>query len=490
MAKAGLLGMLLLAFWAGAAAAKTEITNEPGCKIKIKLNLEFYGPGVSDSLINVWKADIVSKWSGLKDKTGWCDIIIEVNTKKRAEGDPATANYDQIKVVQSPDGKHVSWCGNGALGTDRQCEWDDHDSGSVAAHECGHLMGLDNGCEEGYEITEDSDDQTKRKAKKKPGRENSIMSEASCTQKGIQWDIDKILENAGISCPDSCCAGKGEKTTSGGASTPTPPAEKPREPGNTSFIEDPFGHACEITVPASLGGGVVTVNDFSGSCMVEWGPALNPNVDCLADSNWVPIAIRQLHYSAPTFQLPGGQWTGPNVITLRPEPSTPWESTGRLHWGSGQFEMVLATQVVNDLYPPSMPLPCVGVLFGNYQPFSGHAQYQAMLWLVTDTNTGLEDRLRDALHGTRLDLLVAPSPARHRAVVAYALPGSGPTTLDVYDVRGRLVRHLEGGNVPGGLHVARWDLRDAQGSAVPAGVYLFKLRHGSQVVTAKIAVVR
>lgn len=483
----------LSALLAGAADAKVVITNEPNCKIKIALYLEFHGEGVTDSLIDVWKADIVSKWSGLKDKSGWCDVIIEVNTKKRASSDPATAGYDQVKVVKSPDSKHISWSQNGGVGTDRECEWDDHDSGSVAAHECGHLMGLDNGCEEGYEVKTADNDNTKRKTEPKPGREKSIMGAASCDQKGIQWDIEKILEKAGISCPDTCCAGKGSSTTTGTPTTTPPVQEKPKEPGTTTFTDDgTLPHVFDVTLPDAMGGGNLLINNFQGNFVVDYGFALVPEADCLADSNLVPIAIRSLLFTAPSVLLPGGQQTGPNTMTLwqEPDPYWPWASTGRLNWATRQFEMVLATALVNDLFPPAMPLPNVGVVTGTYDPLTGQASYESAQWMLGDAATGIEDRLRDGLDALVPSMLVAPSPARHKAIVAFSLPRGGMATLDVYDVRGRRVRRLEERELRPGTHIASWDLLDDAGRRVPAGIYIYRLTAGDRTLIRKSVVVR
>lgn len=486
-----LVALALLLPSARRTEGKTTITNEPDCKIKITLNLEFHGAGADSATIAGWKSAIVSKWSGLKDKSGWCDVIIEVNTKIRASGGSATAGYDQIEVIAGQP-KHTSWCKGEGIGTDRTGEWDDADTPSVAAHESGHLMGLDNGCEEGYQITKSGSDQSKRKATVKKGREGSIMSGASCTKNGIQWDMNKILQKAGVSCPDSCCEGKGVSTTDGGGTAETPaPGGKPNEPGEATFTDDGFSipHSKTITLPDNLGGATFNVPDFTGVLQVAWGPALDPEVDLLADPEWVPIAVTSMNYSAPPFLLPTGDLTGPNQVTLNPDPRL--ATTGRLYWATGEFELSLATLTVNDLFPPSSPLSSLGVVTGNYNPSTGQFQYQTMSWpFLGGDQTGIEEFF--GLEGQpKLRLLpAAPNPTAQKVAFAFSLPKAGEAVLAVYDVAGRRVRTLESGVLAAGPHVKVWDLRDDGGKSVVSGVYLYRLEFEDSTISKKVTVRR
>jgi len=50
--------------------------------------------------------------------------------------------------------------------------------------------------------------------------------------------------------------------------------------------------------------------------------------------------------------------------------------------------------------------------------------------------------------------------------------------LEVFDAMGRRVRMLADGPYPAGFHAQVWDQRDAQGRAVAAGVYLYRIQAG------------
>ncbi len=68
-----------------------------------------------------------------------------------------------------------------------------------------------------------------------------------------------------------------------------------------------------------------------------------------------------------------------------------------------------------------------------------------------------------------------PNPFNPRTEIRYTLPGAGPVTLRVHDVRGRLVRELVAGSQAAGPHLVLWDGRDSGGRAVASGTYYARL---------------
>jgi hypothetical protein len=67
----------------------------------------------------------------------------------------------------------------------------------------------------------------------------------------------------------------------------------------------------------------------------------------------------------------------------------------------------------------------------------------------------------------------------------------GKVSLRVYSVAGRLVRDLEGGVRDAGHYETLWDARDAEGRALPSGIYLSELRiDGRQVGWRKLLLLR
>lgn len=73
-----------------------------------------------------------------------------------------------------------------------------------------------------------------------------------------------------------------------------------------------------------------------------------------------------------------------------------------------------------------------------------------------------------------------PNPAAGPVSVRYSLPGDGPAEVSIYDVQGRRVRTLVNEERPAGDHAATWDGRSDDGRSAGAGIYIVRLRAGSE----------
>lgn len=60
--------------------------------------------------------------------------------------------------------------------------------------------------------------------------------------------------------------------------------------------------------------------------------------------------------------------------------------------------------------------------------------------------------------------------------IDYVLPGRGPTRISVFDVGGREVARLAHGVNDSGAHRLEWDLGNAEGRRVSAGLYFVTIR--------------
>ena len=83
-----------------------------------------------------------------------------------------------------------------------------------------------------------------------------------------------------------------------------------------------------------------------------------------------------------------------------------------------------------------------------------------------------------------------PNPAGAEVTLSYALARALDVRLEVYDVRGRLVRTLATGLQEAGAHVIRWDGTDAQGRRATSGVYMYRFRAGSEAASGRILLLR
>ncbi len=85
---------------------------------------------------------------------------------------------------------------------------------------------------------------------------------------------------------------------------------------------------------------------------------------------------------------------------------------------------------------------------------------------------------------------IRPNPFKLQAEISYSLKEAMPARLAVYDLRGRKVRELAGGELAGGEHRCVWDGRDGAGRPVSSGVYLLKLEAGSYRDVRKLMLVK
>jgi hypothetical protein len=116
--------------------------------------------------------------------------------------------------------------------------------------------------------------------------------------------------------------------------------------------------------------------------------------------------------------------------------------------------------------------------------FSGNESAPASTGVMTSVDGDTTLPVAFALRGA------TPNPARARAHIAFDLPAQAAVSLLVFDVGGRVVRTLARASMPAGAHVVGWDGRDESGRRVPAGVYLYRLRAGSNESSGRLTLIR
>jgi hypothetical protein len=121
------------------------------------------------------------------------------------------------------------------------------------------------------------------------------------------------------------------------------------------------------------------------------------------------------------------------------------------------------------------------------------------LWLSYFTDTwlyfGSHGSMVSAVEMPQADVAVLhlnyPNPFNPQTTIWYELPAALPVDLQVYDLRGRLVRTLASGQVEAaGEHRIIWDGRDRQGRTVSSGTYLYRLDAGGNQLFGRMALVR
>jgi M6 family metalloprotease-like protein len=83
-----------------------------------------------------------------------------------------------------------------------------------------------------------------------------------------------------------------------------------------------------------------------------------------------------------------------------------------------------------------------------------------------------------------------PNPFNPSTSIRFYLPAQGPVELNVYDIRGALVRRLAQGAFGAGSHSVAWDGTDDYGRPVASGVYVYRLTADRRSQTRKMLLVK
>jgi hypothetical protein len=83
-----------------------------------------------------------------------------------------------------------------------------------------------------------------------------------------------------------------------------------------------------------------------------------------------------------------------------------------------------------------------------------------------------------------------PNPFYKKTTIRYQIPQSGPVSLKVYDLSGRVVRTLENGDQAAGAYSITWNRKNSTGQEVGSGVYFYRLTAGDFTQTQKMIVLK
>ena len=83
-----------------------------------------------------------------------------------------------------------------------------------------------------------------------------------------------------------------------------------------------------------------------------------------------------------------------------------------------------------------------------------------------------------------------PNPFTHQTTLRFSLSKSGPVTVRIHDVNGRLVRELVRAWLPAGQHSALWDGRAGSGATLVSGIYFASLQTSDGRAVRKLILAR
>ena len=86
---------------------------------------------------------------------------------------------------------------------------------------------------------------------------------------------------------------------------------------------------------------------------------------------------------------------------------------------------------------------------------------------------------------------IAPNPFNPKTEISFVLIHDNPVQLNIYNMRGELVRKLIDGQLKGGEHIVCWDGNDNAGFVVSSGAYFARLHISNEVLQVqKVMLVR
>jgi hypothetical protein len=83
-----------------------------------------------------------------------------------------------------------------------------------------------------------------------------------------------------------------------------------------------------------------------------------------------------------------------------------------------------------------------------------------------------------------------PNPFNPETAIRFYLPVQSKVSLKIFNVMGRLVKEFSPTNYGAGEHAVIWDATDADGGAVPSGVYTYQLNAGRFSENRKMILIR
>jgi len=83
-----------------------------------------------------------------------------------------------------------------------------------------------------------------------------------------------------------------------------------------------------------------------------------------------------------------------------------------------------------------------------------------------------------------------PNPFNPTTEIQYQIPKQAYVTLQVYDLKGNLIKTLAGNVHQPGLYRVIWNGKNEQGTAVASGIYLYKLSSPEKTLSNKMILLR
>jgi hypothetical protein len=89
-----------------------------------------------------------------------------------------------------------------------------------------------------------------------------------------------------------------------------------------------------------------------------------------------------------------------------------------------------------------------------------------------------------------LSLSNYPNPFNPNTTISYTLPAKGHVELNIYNIRGQLIKHLVDDNKQEGTHSVLWDGKDDKDRAIASGIYIYRISSGSKQMFGRMMLLK
>lgn len=284
--------------------------------------------------------------------------------------------------------------------------------------------------------------------------------------------------------------------------------------GDLAYVADPVGlRVVDVSEPSApvLLGSLPTQHTITTVCVTVPGSRLliadsielqvvdiaQPEQPLLLET--LPLPVRALVVADGLLCALGdpGLWTfavEPDgaLAPLGSLPLPGYPSGGSIRDGIGYFANSSGGAQIVDLSDPAAPFT-----LGSIPRWPAGAATRADALFVADfyglASYPLQGTATAApappATGPRL-LASYPNPFNPTTLLSYRLPAACALRLTVHDAQGRLLRELETGWREAGEHRVPWDGRDANGQALPSGVYLARLAAAGGISSQRLVLLK
>jgi len=83
-----------------------------------------------------------------------------------------------------------------------------------------------------------------------------------------------------------------------------------------------------------------------------------------------------------------------------------------------------------------------------------------------------------------------PNPFNPETNIAFSLSERGQINIDIYNIKGQLVKSLVNGIMPAGRHIALWNGKDDNNKSVSSGVYFYRMQSSEYSSTKKMLLMK